>query len=49
MSTAELLFVVMVLCKPEGIAGLWQAAQRRAGALRRSARLAQEGVAHGPV
>src|SRR6187397_1245244 len=44
-----LLFVVMVLCKPEGIAGLWQAARRQLSARKTAPALPQEGVAHGPV
>jgi len=44
-----LLFVVMVLCKPEGIAGLWQAARRQLSARKAAPGLPHEGVAHGPV
>ena len=50
-----LLFVVMVLWKPEGIAGIWQEARRRrAAALPRSvavrpASLPPEGALHGPL
>ena len=52
-----LLFVVMVLFQPEGIAGMWQAAQRRRTAARRAAVAASapvpavrpNEVLHGPV
>ena len=44
-----LLFVVMVLCKPEGIAGLWQSARRQLSVRKAAPGLPHEGVAHGPV
>ena len=44
-----LLFVVMVLVKPEGIAGLWQSVRARRRARAAPAAVASQGVAHGPV
>jgi branched-chain amino acid transport system permease protein len=44
-----LLFVVMVLVKPEGIAGLWQSVRARRRARAAPAAVANQGVAHGPV
>ena len=47
-----LLFMLMVLCKPEGIAGVWQAwRQQRARHAARAAPpvMAKKEVAHGPV
>jgi branched-chain amino acid transport system permease protein len=44
-----LLFVAMVLWKPEGIAGVWQAWRHRAAPPAAPAPVANKKVAHGPV
>ena len=44
-----LLFVVMVLWKPEGIAGLWQAWRQRVRQAGAAAHASNKEVAHGPV